>query len=141
MNNIALHPVRYNILIVDDIPTNLKILGGILKGDGYKVRPVPNGLLALQAAEKERPDLILLDIMMPEMDGYEVCRKLKENPELVDVPVIFISALNDTQDIVKAFTSGGVDYITKPFQAEEVKARVATHLKICRQNLDRKSVV
>ncbi|MFZ4411732.1 MAG: hybrid sensor histidine kinase/response regulator [Bacteroidales bacterium] len=140
MNNIALHPVRYNILIVDDIPTNLKILDGILKGDGYKVRPVPNGLLALQAAEKERPDLILLDIMMPEMDGYEVCRKLKENPELVDVPVIFISALNDTQDIVKAFTSGGVDYITKPFQAEEVKARVATHLKICRQNLELKQL-
>ncbi len=136
MNNLALNPVRYNILIVDDIPANLKILDGILKGDGYKVRPVPNGLLALQAAEKEKPDLILLDIMMPDMDGYEVCSKLKENPALMDVPVIFISALNDTQDIVKAFTSGGVDYITKPFQAEEVKARVATHLKICKQNLE-----
>ncbi len=123
-----------NILIVDDIPANLKLLGAILKNEGYKVRPVPSGALALQAAEIEKPSLILLDIMMPEMSGYEVCDKLKENPELKDVPVIFISALNDTNDIVKALTSGGVDFITKPFQAEEVKARVSTHLKICQQS-------
>ncbi|MEI8204828.1 MAG: hybrid sensor histidine kinase/response regulator [Bacteroidota bacterium] len=122
-----------NILIVDDITANLKVLGDILKSYGYKVRPVPSGAMALQVAEKEIPDLILLDIMMPEMDGYEVCRRLKENKNLCDIPVIFISALNDTSDIVKAFTSGGVDYITKPFQSEEVKARVATHLKICQQ--------
>jgi len=129
-NNITIS----NILIVDDVPANLKVLGDILKGEGYKVRPVPNGNLALQVAEKEKPDLILLDIMMPDMNGYEVCSRLKGNPKLNDIPVIFISALNDTKDIVKALNSGGVDYITKPFQAEEVKARVATHLKICKQN-------
>jgi two-component system sensor histidine kinase/response regulator len=123
-----------NILIVDDIPANLKVLGGILKEEGYKIRPVLNGELALQVAEKEKPDLILLDIMMPGMDGYEVCRRLKQNPGLKDIPVIFISALNDTNDLVKAFESGGVDYITKPFQAAEVSIRVDTHLKICRQN-------
>ncbi|MDD2798840.1 MAG: hybrid sensor histidine kinase/response regulator [Bacteroidales bacterium] len=123
-----------NILIVDDIPANLKLLGAILKNEGYKVRPVPSGSLALQAAEKEKPSLILLDIMMPDMNGYEVCEKLKENPELSDIPVIFISALNDTSDIVKALTSGGVDFITKPFQAEEVKARVSTHLKLRQQS-------
>jgi CheY-like chemotaxis protein len=119
-----------DILIVDDVADNLKILGYILKKQGYKVRPVTNGMLALQVAIKEKPDLILLDIMMPDMDGYEVCRRLKENPKLADIPVIFISALNDTKDIVKALESGGVDYITKPFKAEEVKARVSTHLKL-----------
>ena len=122
------------ILIVDDVSANLKVLGDMLKGEGYKVRPVPNGTLALQVASKEKPDLILLDIMMPDMDGFEVCRRLKENPKLSDIPVIFISALNDTQDIVKALKSGGVDFITKPFQAEEVKARVHTHLKLHQQS-------
>ena len=129
-----------NILIVDDIPANLKVLGGILKEEGYKIRPVLNGKLALQVAEKEKPDLILLDIMMPDMDGYEVCRQLKINPELKDIPVIFISALNDTKDIVNAFALGGVDYISKPFQAEEVSARIATHLKICRQSQELKEL-
>lgn len=124
-----------NILIVDDVPANLIVLGAILKREGYKVRPVPNGQLALLAAHKEQPDLILLDIMMPEMDGFEVCRRLKENPELADIPVIFISALNDTTDIVKALTSGGVDYINKPFNAEEVVARVKTHLQLHRQSI------
>ena len=123
----------YNILIVDDVPANLKVLGEILKAEGYKVRPVTNGLQAIQVAERERPDLILLDIMMPNINGYEVCRQLKEKPQLNDIPIIFISALNDISDIVKAFTSGGVDYINKPFQAEEVIARVATHLKIAQQ--------
>ena len=123
-----------NILIVDDIADNLKVLGDVLRSEGYKVRPVPSGKLALQVAEKEKPDLILLDIMMPEMNGFEVCQRLKADANLADVPVIFISALNDTEDIVKAFSSGGADYITKPFMAEEVKARVATHLKIYLQN-------
>ncbi len=132
-NTIEINTIS-NILIVDDVPANLKVLGDILKGEGYKVRPVPNGNLALQVAAKEKPDLILLDIMMPEMNGYEVCQKLKEDANLNDIPIIFISALSDTKDIVKALNSGGVDYITKPFQSEEVKARVATHLKICKQN-------
>ncbi|MEI6139125.1 MAG: hybrid sensor histidine kinase/response regulator [Mariniphaga sp.] len=133
-NNMVSSQKIPNILIVDDIPANLKVLGDMLKGDGYKVRPVPNGALALLAAEKEKPDLILLDIMMPDMDGYEVCLRLKENKNLSGIPVIFISALNDTNDIVKALTSGGVDYITKPFKAEEVKARVSTQLKIHSQS-------
>lgn len=123
-----------NILIVDDIPDNLRVLGGILKEEGYKIRPVLNGELALQVAEKEKPDLILLDIMMPGMDGYEVCRRLKANTGLKDIPVIFISALSDIADLVKAFESGGVDYIIKPFQAAEVAVRVATHLRICQQS-------
>jgi signal transduction histidine kinase len=129
-----------NILIVDDIPDNLRVLGGILKEEGYKIRPVLNGELALKVAENEKPDIILLDIMMPEMDGYEVCNRLKANPELEDIPVIFISALNDTNDLVKAFECGGVDYITKPFHAAEVSVRIATHLKICRQNKELKEL-
>ena len=124
-----------NILIVDDVPANLLILGTILKREGYKVRPVPNGPLALLAAEKEEPDLILLDIMMPEMDGFEVCRRLKESLKLADIPVIFISALNDSTDIVKALASGGVDYISKPFKVEEVLARVRTHLQLHQQSI------
>ena len=135
MNNELFSKKIPNILIVDDIPDNLKVLGDILKGNGYKVRPVLNGVMALQVAEKEKPDLILLDIMMPDMDGYEVSRKIQENDLLKDIPVIFISALNETNDIVKAFAAGGVDYITKPFKAEEVKARVATHLKLRQQKL------
>lgn len=122
------------ILIVDDIPDNLRVLSNLLKENGYRTRPVPNGKLALQVAEKEMPDLILLDIMMPDMDGFEVSNQLKKNKKLKDIPVIFISALNEPKDIVRALSSGGVDYITKPFNAKEVHARVATHLKIRWQN-------
>jgi signal transduction histidine kinase len=138
MNNNHVTSIRNtpNILIVDDIPANLKVLGDILKGEGYKVRPVPGGALALQVAEKEKPDLILLDIMMPDMDGYEVCRRLKENKLLHDIPVIFISALSETNDVVKALKYGGVDYITKPFRAEEISARVKTHIKLRRQSIE-----
>ena len=117
-----------NILIVDDTPENLQLLVGILKKKGYKIRPVPSGDLALTGAQISPPDLILLDIMMPEMDGYEVCTKLKADQRTKDIPVIFISALSDVLDKVKAFSIGGVDYITKPFQEEEVLARVYTHL-------------
>jgi signal transduction histidine kinase len=124
------------ILIVDDVAANLKLLSDTLKAEGYKIRPVPNGALALQVAEKEKPALILLDIMMPGMNGYKVCRQLKENPKLKDVPVIFISALNDTNDIVKGLNLGGVDYITKPFRPEEIKARVSTHLKLHLQSIE-----
>jgi two-component system, NtrC family, sensor kinase len=117
-----------NILIVDDTPENLQLLVGMLKQKAYKVRPVPSGELALSGARGFPPDLILLDIMMPEMDGYEVCSKLKADERTKDIPVIFISALSDVLDKVKAFGVGGVDYITKPFQEEEVLARVSTHL-------------
>ena len=126
-------PFMSKILIVDDVADNLIVLGNMLKTEGYTIRPVLDGALALQVAETEKPDLVLLDIMMPVMDGFEVCNFLKADPNLKDVPVIFISALNDTGNIVKALTMGGVDYITKPFKAEEVKARVATHLEISRQ--------
>ena len=132
--NSAINQNIPNILIVDDIPANLQILGDILGGDQYRIREVLTGMLALQVAEKEKPDLILLDIMMPGMDGFEVCRLMKENPNLNDVPIIFISALDDTGVIVKALNAGSSDYITKPFKPEEVKARVATHLKLFRQN-------
>lgn len=129
-----------NILIVDDIPANLKVLGEILKSDGFRVRPVPSGQLALQVIEKEKPDLILLDIMMPEMDGYEVCRRIKANPVFSEIPIIFISALNETNDVVKALKAGGVDYVTKPFQAEEVLARVHTHIKLYLQSIELKKI-
>jgi putative two-component system response regulator len=125
-------PLRADILIVDDVPANLTLLAGMLKEKGYHVRPVPSGKLALKAVEREAPDLILLDITMPEMDGFEVCRKLKDDVRFHDIPVIFISALTETLDKVKAFGSGGVDYVTKPFQFEEVEARVETHLKLHR---------
>ena len=119
-----------NILIVDDTVENLTLLARMLKDCGYIARPVPNGRLALQAARGEKPDLILLDITMPEMDGFEVCRQMKKDPILRDIPVLFISALTQTIEKVKAFEAGGVDYISKPFQFEEVKARVETHLHL-----------
>ena len=121
-----------DILIVDDIPENLQVLGGMLKEEGYAIRPAPGGRIALEAARRKKPDLVLLDICMPEMDGYEVCRLLKEDPLLRDVPVIFLSALSEPLDKVKAFSSGGVDYITKPFHFQEVAARVRTHIELCR---------
>ena len=126
----SIKPRDANIMIVDDTPANLKLLVGMLGKHGYSIRPFPRGKLALNAAENDPPDLILLDINMPEMNGYEVCKRLKSNETLVDIPVIFISALNETMDKVKAFSAGGVDYVTKPFQFEEVKARVETHLKL-----------
>lgn len=125
-----------NILVVDDVSANLRVLTGMLKDRGYKVRPVPSGKLALLAARKDPPDLILLDINMPEMNGYEVCEHLKADQTLLGIPVIFISALNESLDKVKAFGIGGVDYITKPFQMEELHARVETHLKLRRLQVE-----
>jgi len=129
-----------DIIVVDDTPANLQLLTGMLKERGYKVRPVPSGKLALQAAKNDPPDLILLDIMMPEMDGYEVCERLKADERLREVPVIFISALNETMDKVRAFGVGGVDYVTKPFQFEEVSARISTHLELQRQRRELKEL-
>ncbi len=119
-----------DIMIVDDNPANLKLLEDMLLQQGHEVRSFPLGRLALAAAVNNPPDLILLDINMPEMDGYTVCLRLKSTEKLADIPVIFLSALNETQDKVKAFRSGAVDYISKPFQFEEVHARVETHLKL-----------
>jgi phosphoserine phosphatase RsbU/P len=125
-----------SILVVDDTPANLQVLAGMLKDRGYKVRPVPSGKLALLAAGRDPPDLILLDINMPEMDGYEVCEHLKADDKLRGIPIIFISALTEPLDKVKAFAIGGVDYITKPFQMEELHARVETHLKLRRLQIE-----
>jgi signal transduction histidine kinase/HPt (histidine-containing phosphotransfer) domain-containing protein len=119
-----------NIIVVDDQPANLKLLEEMLKVSGYRIRSFPRGRLALAAAAQHPPDLFLLDINMPEMDGYEVCERLKSDPLLSAAPVIFMSALNATEDKVKAFQTGGADYITKPFEVEEVQARVRTHLGI-----------
>ena len=124
-----------NVLIVDDTPQNLDLLSEILTGDGFDVRPAKSGGLALLSARTILPDLILLDIMMPEMDGYEVCRRLKADGQMRDVPVIFISALEDVVDRVQAFEAGGVDFISKPFHAEEVLARVRTHLTLRRTQI------
>ncbi len=124
-----------NILIVDDVPANLRLLSNMLVKQGYKVRSVTSGQMGLTAARAAPPDLILLDVSMPEMNGYEVCEQLKSDPRTREIPVLFISALNETHDKVRAFTCGGVDYITKPFQVEEVLARVQTHLAL--RNLQR----
>ena len=120
------------VLVVDDTPDNVFLLTSLLKGQ-FKTKVATNGAKALEIAlTGAPPDLVLLDIMMPEMDGFEVCRRMKEKDELKDVPVIFLSALNETGDKIKAFKAGGVDYVTKPFQLQEVRARVDTHLKIRR---------
>ena len=125
-----------NILVVDDSPANLQLLVKLLQLEGYKVRPARSGAAAFTLLRDVRPDLILLDINMPEMDGYEVCRRLKQDERLRDIPVIFLSALHDTFDKVKAFQAGGVDYITKPFQMEEMRMRMETHLRLARMKAE-----
>jgi PAS domain S-box-containing protein len=120
------------ILLVDDNPTNLQLLFGTLKGLGHKLLVAKSGEDALKVAQWAQPDLILLDILMSGIDGFETCQRLKENPQTRDIAVIFLSALDDTDDKIKGLTMGAVDYIAKPFQAEEVIARVETHLTIVR---------
>lgn len=124
-----------NIVIVDDLPNNLRVLSEILQSGGYTVRPALNGEIALKSIRFKLPDLILLDICMPDMDGYEVCRQLKSDPMTREIPVIFISALNDIEDKLAAFNAGGADYICKPFQMEEVLARVDTHTALFKSRL------
>ena len=121
---------KADILIVDDVPANLHLLSEMLSQQGYKVRSAINGHMALMASRAAPPDLILLDINMPGMNGYEVCEHLRADEGTRDIPIIFISALDETQDKVKAFSVGGRDYVTKPFQLEEVLARVQTHLAL-----------
>jgi two-component system, sensor histidine kinase and response regulator len=134
------HPgsITGNVMIVDDTLPNLRVLSKMLTEQGHLVRGLPRGAMALTAAVSEPPDLILLDILMPDMDGYEVCRRLKANGLTRDIPVIFMSALDEVLDKVKAFDAGGVDYITKPFQVEEVLARVSAHLllQLLKQRLE-----
>jgi len=121
---------KEDILIVDDTPDNLRLLSTVLQSRGYRVRKAINGPLALKGIEIAPPDLILLDVNMPQMNGYEVCEKLKADPQTSEIPVIFLSALDDVSDKVKAFAVGAVDYITKPFQGEEVLARVKNQLTL-----------
>lgn len=125
--------VTATILIVDDQVDNLLVLTTLLKNHGYEVRKARGGQIALQTVQVELPDLILLDIRMPELDGYAVCNQLKANPLTQDIPVIFLSALNDIDDRMAAFAAGGVDYITKPFHTAEVLARIHGQLTIQRQ--------
>lgn len=120
------------ILIVEDAPANVQALLGILKEKGYQISVATNGRRALEALASVRPDLILLDVMMPEMDGYETCTRIKASPEWRDIPIIFLTAKSDTSDIVRGFELGAVDYVAKPFHAHELLARVDTHLKMDR---------
>ncbi len=134
---------QFNILVVDDTPDNLRLLVNVLTEQGYKVRPVLSGRLALVAVEGLLPDLILLDINMPELDGYEVCRQLKASDRTRDIPVIFLSAMHDVFDKVQAFAVGGIDYVTKPFQVEEVLVRIKTHLALrsLQTSLEQKNII
>ena len=124
-----------NILLVDDRPENLKLLSDLLEEQGYEVQQAINGVVALQALARDCPDVILLDINMPDLDGYTVCQRLKANPQTQDIPVIFVSAFDQAWDKVKAFSLGGSDYITKPFKTVEVLARVENQLKVRRLQL------
>ena len=128
INTFDIH--KGDIQIVDDKPENLDLLASMLKSQGYKTRMAINGKLALKSIRSHPPDLILLDIMMPDLSGYVVCKQLKADERTRDIPIIFISALYETMDKLKAFSVGGVDYITKPLQEEEVLARVETHLSL-----------
>src|SRR5579862_699541 len=122
-------PAKERILLVDDNPVNLKVLADALEPEGYSILVARGGEAALKVAVTGAPDLILLDVMMPVIDGIETCRRLKENEATREIPVIFISARNEMESVVSGFRAGGIDYITKPFQAEEVLARVENHLK------------
>jgi len=118
------------ILIVDDEPLNITIAGKVLEKKGYRIISASNGFEALALAEVELPDLILLDIMMPEMDGFEVCEKLAEIDAAKDIPVIFLTAVSDRESLIRAFRKGGRDYVRKPFYADELLARVQTHVNL-----------
>ncbi len=118
------------ILIVDDTPANIQALAGILKEKGYQLSVATDGRQALDVLEKVRPDLILLDVLMPVLDGFETCRRLKASPAWRDIPVIFLTAKTDTADLVTGFEAGAVDYVAKPFNAHELLARIGTHLTV-----------
>jgi len=129
------------ILLVDDVPANLDILLMTLEKEGYSLSLAPSGEVALQIAERFQPDLILMDIMMPSLNGFQTCEKLKAEPATRDIPVIFISAKNELEDIVEGFRVGGVDYVTKPFRQEEVLSRVKTHLQLQSLKTQRENLI
>ena len=132
MNHDSNTPVKGDILIVDDDLPSLNTLSSMLTTEVYEVRGVPDGPMALTVIENKPPELILLDVKMPGMDGFEVCQHIKANEESSGIPILFLSALDEVTDKVKGFEAGAVDFITKPFQAEEVLARVDTHLTLSR---------
>lgn len=134
-------PPKETILIVDDLVENLRLLSEVLTKGGYKVRSVTNGAMALKTVASNRPDIILLDIKMPGMDGYQVCEALKSSEETSDIPVIFLSALDEEMNKVKGFQVGGVDYITKPFHPREIIARIEIHLTIQQQKYQLKKQI
>lgn len=117
------------LLLVDDNPVNLQVLGAALEPEGFTILAAPNGEIALTIAQRSHPDLILLDIMMPRLDGFATCHRLKQDPATADIPIIFLTAKNEMESIAQGFRAGGVDYMTKPFQAEEVLIRIKTHLE------------
>ena len=121
---------KKHILIVDDNIKNLQVTAKTLKDEGYLISLAQDGKSALEQLQTQKPQLILLDIMMPEMDGYEVCKKIKEQEKLAEIPVIFLTAKNQTEDLVKGFELGGVDYITKPFNRDELLVRINNHLEL-----------
>ena len=133
----AVQQTKSRVLVVDDISKNLQVVGTMLRNEGYQVMPATSGAQALERAQAQPPDLILLDLMMPEMDGLEVCRRLKADPATRQIPIIFLTASNEMEHLVKGFEAGAVDYITKPFNAPELLARVRTHLelKLARERL------
>jgi two-component system sensor histidine kinase/response regulator len=142
------HPPDVEIMVVDDHSSNVLLLQQMLERKGYGVRPYLRGREAFESARAAAPDLVLLDINMPELNGYETCKLFKQDPALAEIPVIFLSANSQTSDKMEAFRSGGVDYISKPFEFEEVHARVETHLKLYAlqnrlrdQNLNLESIV
>ncbi|MGE0083201.1 MAG: response regulator [Desulfococcaceae bacterium] len=139
--NIDRAAYKANLLVIDDDPLNLRFLTGVLKDGGYKVRPAKSPNLAISAARQEAPDMILLDIVMPEKNGYEVCMELQADPLTCGIPVIFISALDEMPDKIRAFSAGGVDYITRPFEKQEILARIQTHLALrnMRRSLEQKN--
>lgn len=128
-----------NVLMVDDMPANLKVLARLLTREGHQVRPALDGKVALEAARALPPDLVLLDVNMPGMSGYEVCAAFKQDPRLCEIPIMFVSAAGETLDKVRAFAAGAVDYVTKPFDAEEVLARVRTHLALAYARKEREA--
>src|SRR5262245_3906688 len=129
------------ILIVDDTPANIQMLSGMLKEKGYQLSVATNGMQALEVLEKIKPDLILLDVMMPELDGFETCRRIKRSEAWRDIPIIFLTARTEIEDIVRGFEIGAMDYVAKPFNAHELMARVSTHLTMdqLRRNLEEKN--
>ncbi len=132
---------RFSVLVIDDEQANVNLLSKILAEKGYEVRPATNPIFALQSALSKPPDLILLDVKMPELDGFTFCRKLKEDPRTTGVPIIFVSALHEAKDKIKAFNVGGVEYVTKPFKDAEVLVRVQTQLEVHQMRTKLESLV